>query len=114
MNDIIATSCHKIDGTCTLSAAVERRNWKLRLQIAFLRVRQFETAEEWHGMVEHRWPWTESLNEWTSMILAMLFVGANNHERVTENCDKHLQAQQISRPIFKPETSKIKASKINT
>jgi hypothetical protein len=33
---------------CTLSAA------NARLQIAFLRIRQFETAEEWHGMVEHR------------------------------------------------------------
>ena len=42
------------------------------------------------------------------------FVGANNHARVTENCDRHLQAQLISRPTFKPETSKIKTSKINT
>ena len=46
--------------------------------------------------------------------LTHAFVGANNHERVTENCDEYLQAQLISKPTFKPGTSKIKASKINT
>lgn len=77
---------------CTLSAAEAGRNWKLRLQIAFLRVPQFETAEERHGMVEHRWPWTAPLNEWTCMILPMLLLGlitTKGWQKTVTNTCKH-------------------------